>query len=111
MAMVQPSTWDRFKMGALMGSTAGMGIGLVFGTLAVLRYGPGPHGFVRTMGRYIFSSAATFGFFMSIGSVIRSEELDVSETQRQFMKYRFQNPYMYNQLRFAERRSTKSKNE
>ncbi|CAL1199192.1 unnamed protein product [Candida parapsilosis] len=41
----QPSNWDKFKMGALMGSTVG----------------------------YIMGSVGTFGLFMSIGSVIRSD--------------------------------------
>ena len=31
--------------------------------------GPGPRGAMATMSQYMLSSAATFGFFMSIGSV------------------------------------------
>ncbi|EPX72248.1 membrane protein Mgr2 [Schizosaccharomyces octosporus yFS286] len=75
MQAVQPSTTDKLKMGAIMGSAAGLGIGFLFGGMAVLRYGPGPRGFLRTLGQYMLTSAATFGFFMSIGSVIRNEDI------------------------------------
>lgn len=61
-------------MGALMGSTVGLCMGLVFGTFNILRYGAGPKGFLGTLSQYMLSSAATFGFFMSIGSVIRTQE-------------------------------------
>lgn len=33
------------------------------------RAGPGPRGFLATLSQYMLSSAATFGFFLSIGSV------------------------------------------
>ncbi|KAL2311935.1 Protein mgr2 [Schizosaccharomyces pombe] len=75
MQSMQPSTVDKLKMGAIMGSAAGLGIGFLFGGVAVLRYGPGPRGFLRTLGQYMLTSAATFGFFMSIGSVIRNEDI------------------------------------
>lgn len=72
-SMHAPTVLDKMKMGALMGSSVGACIGLGFGTFNCLMHGPGPAGFLRTLGKYVFTSAGTFGFFMSIGSVIRSE--------------------------------------
>ncbi len=47
---------------------------LVFGRGADLeRHGPGPSGYMRTIGKYMMQSGASFGFFMGIGTVIRSE--------------------------------------
>ncbi|KAI2611818.1 reactive mitochondrial oxygen species modulator 1-domain-containing protein [Hypoxylon sp. NC1633] len=68
-----PSTIDKLKMGAMMGGTVGVIIGFIFGTVNIFRYGAGTNGIMRTLGQYMLGSGATFGFFMSIGSVIRTD--------------------------------------
>jgi len=68
-----PSNLDKLKMGGMMGGTVGVIIGFIFGTVNIFRYGAGSNGVMRTLGQYMVGSGATFGFFMSIGSVIRSD--------------------------------------
>ncbi|KAI0809226.1 reactive mitochondrial oxygen species modulator 1-domain-containing protein [Irpex lacteus] len=60
-------------MGALMGTGVGLTIGFIFGSYSILRGGAGPRGVLPTLSQYMLSSAATFGFFLSIGSVIRND--------------------------------------
>ncbi|KAI0090009.1 reactive mitochondrial oxygen species modulator 1-domain-containing protein [Irpex rosettiformis] len=68
-----PTTWQKSTMGALMGTGVGLTIGFIFGSYSILRGGAGPRGVLPTLSQYMLSSAATFGFFLSIGSVIRND--------------------------------------
>lgn len=77
----------------MMGTGVGLTIGFIFGSYSILRYvcnnnlsltvysvlacrgGAGPRGVLSTLSQYMLSSAATFGFFLSIGSVRTSSHL------------------------------------
>ena len=89
-----------------MGGSVGLILGFLYGSLSIIRYGPGPNGMLRTLGQTMMGSAATFGyvvegwivvpshcsictdecvcsFFMSIGSTIRTDSDSViTETFR-----------------------------
>ncbi|KAF8976489.1 subunit of TIM23 translocase complex [Entomortierella lignicola] len=71
---MEPSKFERAKVGAMMGGAVGLCIGLVFGGFTILRYGPGTRGYVNTLAQTMVTTTATFAFFMAIGSVVRSEE-------------------------------------
>ncbi|KAF8490712.1 reactive mitochondrial oxygen species modulator 1-domain-containing protein [Gautieria morchelliformis] len=82
----EPSVWQKCMMGALMGGGVGLTIGFIFGSYSILRTGAGPRGFLATLSQYMLSSAATFSFFLAIGSVIRTEEqLGISAARRQLL--------------------------
>ncbi|KAA6410182.1 MAG: mitochondrial genome maintenance Mgr2 [Lasallia pustulata] len=65
--------FDKWKMGAMLGGSVGLIMGFIFGGFNIMRFGAGPNGVTRTLGQYMLGSGVTFGFFMSIGSVIRTE--------------------------------------
>ncbi|KAJ3713586.1 reactive mitochondrial oxygen species modulator 1-domain-containing protein [Lentinula raphanica] len=75
-----PSTVDKRTMGAMMGGTAGLAMGFLFGSWTIIRYGPGPKGALATLSKYMLNQAAFFGFFFSIGSVIRND-VELSRVQ------------------------------
>ncbi|KIV88199.1 hypothetical protein PV10_09117 [Exophiala mesophila] len=68
-----PSWVDKLKMGMLMGGTVGGIMGLIYGTVTVFQYGGGQAGVMRTLGKYMVGSGATFSVFMGIGSLIRTD--------------------------------------
>ncbi|KAL4250093.1 MGR2 family protein [Abortiporus biennis] len=70
---VGPTTFQKRTMGAMMGAGVGLTIGFIFGSFTILRGGAGPRGALSTLSQYMLSSAATFSFFLSIGSVIRND--------------------------------------
>jgi hypothetical protein len=49
-----------------MCAAVGLIIGFIFGATNIIRYGPGSHGMLRTLGQYMLGSAATFGYVMDM---------------------------------------------
>ncbi|KAJ7785764.1 hypothetical protein B0H16DRAFT_1295710 [Mycena metata] len=87
-------------MGALMGGGVGLTIGFLFGSWSIMqcvrcpptrtlvcstRHGAGPRGVLSTLSKTMLSSAATFGFFLSIGSVIRNDSPILEAAHLQLM--------------------------
>ncbi|RCI13260.1 hypothetical protein L249_0783, partial [Ophiocordyceps polyrhachis-furcata BCC 54312] len=69
----------------------GVIIGFIYGTVNIFRYGAGSQGVMRTLGQYMGASGATFGFFMSIGSVIRSD-VDPKKMQELYLRAQQRRP-------------------
>jgi len=82
-------------MGALMGGGVGLTIGFIFGSYSILRGGAGPRGVLATLSQYMLSSAATFSFFLAIGSVIRTDALPVEweAARMQMLQQRIPPPF------------------
>ncbi|KAJ7275557.1 reactive mitochondrial oxygen species modulator 1-domain-containing protein [Mycena haematopus] len=68
-------------MGALMGGGVGLTIGFLFGSWSILQHGAGPRGVLSTLSKTMLSSAATFSFFLAIGSVIRNDSPEGAHLQ------------------------------
>ncbi|KAJ7293842.1 reactive mitochondrial oxygen species modulator 1-domain-containing protein [Mycena rebaudengoi] len=83
--MSEPSVWQKMKMGALMGGGVGLTIGFLFGSWNIIQHGAGPRGVLSTLSKTMLSSAATFGFFLSIGSVIRNDSPILEAAHMQLM--------------------------
>ncbi|KAJ2238447.1 subunit of TIM23 translocase complex [Coemansia sp. IMI 203386] len=60
-------------MGLIMGGSVGACLGCLIGFYSTMKFGPGPRGYLGTIGQYALGSGASFGFFMMIGSCIRSD--------------------------------------
>ncbi|ORX82099.1 hypothetical protein BCR32DRAFT_292861 [Anaeromyces robustus] len=73
MVEVESSNLEKFSRGALSGASVGLCLGFIYGTYNVLRVGPGNGSITGTIAKSMGASAASFGFFMGIGSLIRSE--------------------------------------
>ncbi|CCF49147.1 hypothetical protein NDA11_001883 [Ustilago hordei] len=74
----EPTVFQKIKMGVMTGTLVGLTIGFIGGSIQILRAGPGPRGALGTLSQFMLSSAATFGFFMSIGTVLRTEGIEAN---------------------------------
>ncbi|KAJ3045634.1 subunit of TIM23 translocase complex [Rhizophlyctis rosea] len=70
-----PPWAEKMKLGFIMGGSAGMCVGFLYGSMTVLRGGPSPgKGYMSTIGSFMLQHGAMLGFFLSIGSLLRAEE-------------------------------------
>ncbi|KAJ1917936.1 subunit of TIM23 translocase complex [Mycoemilia scoparia] len=64
-----------------------------------MKFGPGPRGYLGTIGQYALGSGASFGFFMSIGSCIRNEEesaaSNLSLADKKTLNQKFRSSYYH----------------
>ncbi|KAH6562341.1 hypothetical protein BASA50_006572 [Batrachochytrium salamandrivorans] len=68
--------FEKAKMGFLMGATVGMTTGFIYGTYFVLSVGPPPgKSYIQAIGKNMLQQGSMLGFFLSIGSLLRNEEL------------------------------------
>jgi hypothetical protein len=52
-----------------------------FSFVSFVRYGPGPNGYMGTILRPMIQSGAFFGFFFTIGHVLRCDDMEVHQRQ------------------------------
>lgn len=84
-------------------TAVGLIIGFIFGATNIIRFGPGPNGIMRTLGQYMMGSAATFGFFMSIGTTIRTDsEREAIEAFKRARRRPVVMPLQYRRCQGAE---------
>eukprot|EP00842_Homolaphlyctis_polyrhiza_P005176 jgi/Hompol1/565/HPOL_005355-RA len=68
--------FEKAKMGFLMGGTVGMTVGFLYGSYSVLKFGPPPgKTYLGTVGMTMVQHGTMLGFFLSIGSLLRNEEI------------------------------------
>ncbi|KAG0149114.1 hypothetical protein CROQUDRAFT_349115 [Cronartium quercuum f. sp. fusiforme G11] len=100
----EQSIIQKLGMGAAMGGAVGMTLGFLFGSFAIISRGAGPRGPLNTLATYMLSSGGTFAFFMSIGSVIRTESRDnYSISQLASARYGWNGQHSFHQTSQLER--------
>ncbi|KAK5672963.1 Reactive oxygen species modulator 1 [Batrachochytrium dendrobatidis] len=64
-----------------MGATVGMTTGFIYGSYFVLTVGPPPgKSYVQSVGKHMLQQGSMLGFFLSIGSLLRNEEMSLANT-------------------------------
>ncbi|KAJ3406279.1 subunit of TIM23 translocase complex [Chytriomyces hyalinus] len=57
-------TFEKMKMGFMMGGITGGCLGFLVGGMTVLRYGPGDKGYLATVGNQMLQTGGFLGFIM-----------------------------------------------